>query len=84
MCRIGDRILRNGKIDNCILRIDFRVKDFFIATFMVDETAIKIFLCGFLHRNRQGNEQTRTFEPTNESAGFWSAANSYNFIIRVK
>ena len=36
------------------------------------------------HRNRQGNEQTRTFEPTNESEDCWSAAHSYNFIIRVK
>ena len=26
------------------------------------------------HRNRQGNEQTRTFEPTNKSADYWSAA----------
>ena len=25
----------------------------------------------------------RTFEPTNERADFWSAAHSYNFIIRV-
>ena len=36
------------------------------------------------HRNRQGNEQMRTFEPTNESADCGSAAQSYNFIIRVK
>ena len=34
--------------------------------------------------SRQGNEQTRTFEPTNESADCWSAAHSCNFIIRVK
>ena len=26
----------------------------------------------------------KTFEPTNESADCWSAAHSYNFIIRVK
>ena len=26
----------------------------------------------------------RTFEPTNESADCWSAAHSYNFIIRIK
>ena len=36
------------------------------------------------HRNRQGNVQTRTFEPTNESEDCWSAAHSYNFVIRVK
>ena len=34
--------------------------------------------------SRQGNEQTRTFEPTNESADCRSAIHSYNFIIRVK
>ena len=39
---------------------------------------------GTVHRNRQGNVQTRTFEPTKESADYWSAAYSYNFIIRVK
>ena len=33
--------------------------------------------------SRQGIEQTRTFDPTNESADCWSAANSYNFINRV-
>ena len=33
--------------------------------------------------SRQGTEQTRTFEPTNESTDYWSAAHSYNFIIRV-
>ena len=35
-------------------------------------------------RNRQGCVQMRTFEPNNESADCWSAAQSYNFIIRVK
>ena len=34
--------------------------------------------------SRQGTKQTRTFDPTNESADCWSAAHSYNFIIRVK
>ena len=31
-------------------------------------------------------EQAKTtgFNPTNECADFWSAAHSYNFIIRVK
>ena len=36
------------------------------------------------HRIQQGNEQTRTFEPTNESADCWSAMHSYNFNFRVK
>ena len=35
-------------------------------------------------KSRQGNEQMRTFEPTNESVDCWSAMHSYNFIIRVK
>ena len=35
-------------------------------------------------KSKQGNEQTRTFEPTNESADCWLATHSYNFIIRVK
>ena len=35
-------------------------------------------------KSKQGNEQTRTFEPTNESADCWPATHSYNFIIRVK
>ena len=39
---------------------------------------------GQYHRNGQGNEQTRTFEPTNESEDCWSAAHSYNFMIGVK
>ena len=43
-----------------------------------------LFLVCVLHRNRQGNEDTRTFEPTNESADCWSAAHRYNFNIRVK
>ena len=34
--------------------------------------------------SRQGTEQTRTFEPTNESEDCWSTTHSYNFIIRVK
>ena len=39
----------------------------------------------FITKSRQGNEQMRTFEPTNESANYcWSAMHSYNFIIRVK
>ena len=37
-----------------------------------------------MHGNRQGNVQTRTFEPTNESGDCCSAAHSYNFNIRVK
>ena len=41
-------------------------------------------LLGLIHRNRQGNVQTRTFEPNNESEDCWSAAHSYNFVIRVK
>ena len=36
------------------------------------------------HRIQQGNEHTKIFEPTNESAVCWSATHSYNFIIRVK
>ena len=35
-------------------------------------------------KSKQGNEQTRSFEPTNESADSWSAAHSYNFIIIVR
>ena len=35
-------------------------------------------------KSKQGNEQMRTFEPTNESADCWPATHSYNFIIRVK
>ena len=35
-------------------------------------------------KSKQGNEQTRTFEPTNESAGCQPVTHSYNFIIRVK
>ena len=35
-------------------------------------------------KSKQGNEQTRSFEPTNESADCWPAMHSYNFIIRVK
>ena len=35
-------------------------------------------------KSKQGNEQTRTFEPTNESADCRPAIHSYNFIIRVK
>ena len=35
-------------------------------------------------KSKQGNEQTRTFEPTKESAVCWSATHSYNFIIRVR
>ena len=34
--------------------------------------------------SRQGTEQTRTFDLDNESADCWSAAHSFNFIIRVK
>ena len=34
--------------------------------------------------SRQGTEQTRTFDLTNESADCWSAAHSHNFNIRVK
>ena len=36
------------------------------------------------HTNRQGTVQTRTFEPTNESADCWYTTHSYIFIIRVK
>ena len=36
------------------------------------------------HRIEQGNEQTRTFEPTNERVDCWPAKHSYNFIIKVK
>ena len=46
--------------------------------------ALNIHLSTLHHRNRQVNEHMRTFEPTNESADCWSAANCYNFIIRVK
>ena len=35
-------------------------------------------------KSKQGTEQMRTFEPTNESADCRSAMYSYNFIIRVK
>ena len=38
----------------------------------------------FTTKSRQGSEQTRTFDPTNESADYWSAIHCYNFIIRVK
>ena len=38
----------------------------------------------YIHRNRQGSVQTRTFEPTDKSTDCWSAAHGYNFIIRVK
>ena len=34
--------------------------------------------------SRQGTEQTRTFDPTNNSADCWSAMHSCNIIIRVK
>ena len=35
-------------------------------------------------KSKQGNEQMRSFEPTNERADCWPASHSYNFIIRVK
>ena len=35
-------------------------------------------------KSKQGDEQTRSFEPTNEKADCWPATHSYNFIIRVK
>ena len=48
-------------------------------------TKEKYFNCDFLStKSKQGNEQTRTFEPTNESADCWPATHSYNFITRVK
>ena len=34
--------------------------------------------------SRQGNEQTRTFDPANKSEDCLSAVHSYNFIIGVK
>ena len=38
----------------------------------------------YLFPQNPDKEQTRTFEPTNDSADCWSATHSYNFIIRVK
>ena len=35
-------------------------------------------------KSKQGNELTRTFEPTNECADCWSATNSYDFNIRIR
>ena len=32
----------------------------------------------------KGQAKTTGFNPTNECADFWSAAHSYNFIIRVE
>ena len=34
--------------------------------------------------SRHGTEQTRTFDPSNESADCWAAGHSYNLIIRVE
>ena len=35
-------------------------------------------------KSKQGNELTRSFEPTNEKADCWPATYSYNSIIRIK
>ena len=43
-----------------------------------------LFFGEMLTESRQGNEQTRSFEPTNERADYWPATHSYDFIIRVK
>ena len=71
-------------------RPEFRGTRTLILTNEIFESLGKIVIYDgnkqFLHptKCRQGNEQTRTFEPTNESADWWPATHSYNFIIRVK
>ena len=58
---------------------------FFDSTILLMESWGRENICFVtITKSKQGNEQTRSFEPTNQSADYWPATHSYNFIISVK
>ena len=67
-------------------------KIFFQINEVMNQSKNPEFLESFLFLNSQNTQRYLTkgqakmtgFNPTNECADFWSAAHSYNFIIRVK
>ena len=66
----------------CTYKIKLIFKDFLKVS--KTNSSCPSVVYGLCNEFRQGTEQMRTFDPTNESTDCWSAVHTYLFNIRVK